>query len=565
MTLRIYPNQLLILLTSFCLNVLTSGCGVVRKPDIFSRSKSNDSRMTDSNFASFNGLGVNEKAVVITATPNIDALHIALSECHCAPEASRILLEHAAMSRRALPQALVPKIREEIRSNPLLAAVDQLPGVLGEIISSLATSDAQMATQIRAGILKTLNPTLTAVGTGTFLQNAPFRFDLFGAPSNTNVAVTASQPPTFSVAKAATLWGLVFGADDLWTASGSTTTDVGAQILEVTRTFAEWAYLLGIGGDGQPNGLGGVAFDIKLGNSQFSAPKAPTEITDDEARFISGDYTISYPRLPTVLLATKVQESWQSAPGAVTLLEQASVWRAAALAFGRMRSDKPGGFRTLFTGDSPPLSSTSPALPLIWLPAMADFLKNSFINKDTRAIYNVAKSADGAEPAEASLDALTMLGFALHDWILATRNIAQTDLAPDVKDRLSTLESKLKDPLRLAIVTILNRHTKIKHLDDQDWITFDNAQLEDHQINAAIALLVSSEQDILKGDLLKARATALFHWYIAKKLMPASDLSAANAAWILHNSKRMEVYPSAPSWIHSLSLHLESALGGYKP
>ena len=530
------------------LSVLLFSCGSASFLKSISRTKSGDGQAGEQIFTPYNGLGVDTQKISLIPSQDLDSLQLALSACHCGTHITRTLLEHESTARRALPQALVPKIREEIRSNPLLSALDALPSVLGSIISTLAANDEKMAVQIREGVLKTLTPTLSVVGTGPFLPAAPFRFDLFGTPSSLDTSPSATHPTNFSVATVASFWNLVFGADDLWSAtSNASNPDVSAQTLEVVRTFAEWAYLLGIGGDGKPNGFGGIAFDVKIGADQYTVPKPATDIPEDEGRFISGEYSISYPNIPTIKLATQVQEVWKTSSN----------------------GDNPGNFRTLFAGENPPLSMTSPGLPLIWLPAMGHFLKTSYINDKTRTIFAFAAPNDRVEQEEASLEALTMLGFALHDWILATKNIGQTDLAPEIKERIASLEAKLKDPLRLTILTILNRFTKIRTQDDWQWLTFTDEKLEDTKINSAIALMLSTEQNILRGDLLKSRGTALFNWYVAKKYMDTKDgvsvMELANAAWLLHNSRLMEKYDTSATWTHSLSATLESAIGGFKP
>lgn len=552
------------------LSVLLFSCGSASFLKSISRTKSGDGQAGEQIFTPYNGLGVDTQKISLIPSQDLDSLQLALSACHCGTHITRTLLEHESTARRALPQALVPKIREEIRSNPLLSALDALPSVLGSIISTLAANDEKMAVQIREGVLKTLTPTLSVVGTGPFLPAAPFRFDLFGTPSSPDTSPSATHPTNFSVATVASFWNLVFGADDLWSAtSNASNPDVSAQTLEVVRTFAEWAYLLGIGGDGKPNGFGGIAFDVKIGADQYTVPKPATDIPEDEGRFISGEYSISYPNIPTIKLATQVQEVWKTSSNGVPLLEQAKVWRAGALAFGRLRSDNPGNFRTLFAGENPPLSMTSPGLPLIWLPAMGHFLKTSYINDKTHTIFAFAAPNDRVEQEEASLEALIMLGFALHDWILATKNIGQTDLQPEIKERIGSLEAKLKDPLRLTILTILNRFTKIRTEDDRQWLTFIDEKLEDKKINSAIALMLSTEQNILRGDLLKSRGTALFNWYVAKKYMATKDAASvmepSTAAWLLHNSRLMEKYDTSATWTHSLSATLESAIGGFKP
>ena len=552
------------------LSFLLISCGPAKQMDGLRSAGSKDARAGDQIFSTYNGLGIDSQKITIVPNSDITGLQIALSACHCGPNISRLMFEHESTARRTLPQALTPKIREEIRKNPMLAALDGLPSILGNILTSLAASDDKMAVQIRDGVLKTLQPTLTAVGSGKFLPAAPFRFDLFGTSSELDISPSAAQKTSFTASTVATYWSLVFGADELWSAVASPTNpDVGAQTLEVVRTMAEWAYLLGIGGDGKPNGFGGIAFDIKIGPEQYAVPVPAENIAADEGRFVSGKYSITYPNIPTIKLATKIQEVWKTSSNGMPLLEQATVWRSAALAFGKLRSDNSGNFRTLFTGDNPPLSQTSPGLPLVWLPAMGHYLKNFYINQDTHKIYAYGAPSEQIEQEEASLEALTMLGFALHDWIIATRNISKTDLRPEVIEKISGLDSQLKDPLRLTILTILNRFTKKIIINDLPWLAFTDEKLEDTKINAAIALILSTEQNVLKGDLLKARGSALFHWYVAKKLMAPENgqfpVSPASTAWLLHNSRLMEKYENSPTWIHALTSNLDTALGGFNP
>lgn len=515
-----------------------------------------------SNYASFNGLGIDEHKIIASGDANLDSTLFALSGCHCGPEIAREIFERNSQNHRVLPQVLVPKIREQIQSNPLLAVLDTLPGGLGDLLASIAVNDEKMATQIRDGIKVNMAPAWTALGTSPFMETAPFRFDLFYTHSRD----TTTLPTTFSVVQLASFWNLVFGAEDLWTvdqATGTAKGDVGAQALEVTRAFAEWAYILGIGSDGKPNGMGGLAFDLKTGLANFSTPTRPADITDDEARYISGNYVISYPQNQTALQTSKVKEQWYNSAQESSLQEQATVWRAAALAFNRMRSDKSKDAKALSTGEGAPLTAESRQLPLIWLPAMATLLNNYFIDKETQKIFESTSD----KRAEATLDSLVALGFALQEWMLATKDLAGTDLPDDVKERLSGVGDRLKDPLRLTIVTILSRFVTIKKLDGADWLAFADEHLEDHQINAAIALLLSVEQSVLSGDLLKSRSKALFHWYVAQKLMTeaSSTLSVSTTAWLLHNTRLMEQYPDSPSWIHTLGVHLDTAVGDYVP
>ena len=267
--------------------------------------------------------------------------------------------------------------------------------------------------------------------------------------------------------------------------------DHGLQLLETTRVIAEWAYMAGIGSDGAPDGYGGLAASIEQPAGTMAQPENPETASDSWGIYSSGNYTVGYPNASSLDLATRVKEMWSVEADGVSLEEQAMVSRSAAIAFAKMRADRLGDAESLFSNPDGALTPSMAKLPLVWLPAMATMLTQKYLDKETLTILEYAFPKEGQQ-RKASLRSLLRAAQAIHEWRLATKDIAGANLSESLNKRLAPLTQDLVMPLQLITRTILNRFTAINTTNGEIWVmpTKEDGSIETDA--AVIAELIST-------------------------------------------------------------------------
>ncbi|NBQ52681.1 MAG: hypothetical protein EBU49_03755 [Proteobacteria bacterium] len=251
--------------------------------------------------------------------------------------------------------------------------------------------------------------------------------------------------------------------------------DHGLQLLNTALVLSEWSYLYGLdvaSKDGTP--YGGLTFqaDKNSPSNLYGLEMAPFDPRKDTSgmRFVSGAYTIEYPAVDSLEMATEVQESWGRAAGTVTLDEQALVWRAAARAMARLRPaarTKTAGLYANGTGIFPADAHTA---SLLFLPGMDLLLDGPFFSTAAQSVRdeaNFARRDDGTfDPSgypdigkpvfnEPRVLGLARLSSALSEWVGQVASLDDLQLDETTAGRLQVAHKRLRDPVRLALVVMM--------------------------------------------------------------------------------------------------------------
>jgi hypothetical protein len=469
-----------------------------------------------------------------------DQLLLAAVDCDCGRSIVSKYLQEKVSKRGVLPQILVPQIREEVSKDSKLQILNKLPLGLGQPLKSFFASDDKIASEVRGALTRKLSNSLSRLGGTKLAQRFPFRFDLF-----------RGQKGQMSSQEQVVYWNVVLDKPGLWSDQPPVDgIDHGLQLLETMRTAAEWAYIFGLGGDGKPNGFGGLASDIKQGHGKLVIPYDPSSAPAGAGMFFSGDFEVSYESGMAVDQATKVKESWSFKPSDVPLLEQARLWKAAATAFNNFRVDRSKNTSVLFRSQDGALSKGVEKLPLVWLGGMSEILEKNYINADTRL---VKQNAFGVSQ-DADLESLLAMGEALHQWREATKNSESLDLDKDLKNKLLEAPEKLLKPLRLAIQTILSKHTYIQSNPSLKFYvgsSKDEKPADARLAARVIRFLATVEQGDLSSPELKNKIMSLVssHAPLWSSRNPVDRASAIEAYLALYQVKQ---YVDAPDWVPKL-------------
>ncbi|MCX6124693.1 MAG: hypothetical protein NTV34_08085 [Proteobacteria bacterium] len=491
---------------------------------------------------SWNGDGVDNFAPQISSSGDAQSLLMALSGCDCAPTAAAALLTASAVKRGILPQVFVPQIRETITSDSKLQILLKLPSGLQNTLKSWLASDSKIASEIRTGISGKLNKSLGNFGGTTLSNRSAFRLDLFSA--------FGTDQSSFKMADQAARWNLVMGGRNLWTGGAPLDgVDHGLQLLETMRVAAEWAYIAGLSGSGKPGGFGGLALDVRTGNKNLVAPYDPTTAPKEAGLFASGVFTISYANASAVDMATKIKEKWVYQADEVTLLDQARLWRSAALAFRNFRGDLSKNASAILGVKDGALSSAMQQLPLLWLPGMGQLLEKKFINIGSRLIL---KTAFGAE-APADLETLLTMADAIQEWRSATSNLATSGLSPAVTEKLKGVPQKLLVPLQLTVQSIISKHTFVQDGNDVKLFVGSNGQVADPRLSAiAIRILGNLEQNGLNSEELKAKVFSLFASHAPSWAAQQAGVDAPTMIEEYRAAAMIAKYQDAQEWMRLL-------------
>ena len=517
-------------------------------------------------FANWKGEGIdsiNPVSMKASADPEI---MMALSACECAPGLNAKFFAISALTQGVLPQVLVPQVRQKIATDSTLDMLNSLPPGLGNLMAGLFATDDKIYTSVRDGLQETLSKSLASSGNTNLSARMPFRLDLF----TTAVIAPSGFPIAFDVKSQAARWNMVMSTNAMWKkAMPVDGVDHGLQLLETIRVIAEWAYLAGIGSDGAPDGFGGLAASLDQPAGTIAKPENPETASDSWAIYTSGKFSVGYPNASSVDLATRVKEKWAVDADGVSLEEQAIMWRSAALAFAKMRSDRLGAAESLFSNPDGALSASMAKLPLVWLPAMGTMLTTKYLNKDTLDIMEYAFPKEGQQ-RKATLRSLLRAAQAIQEWRLATTDIAKANLSESLNRRLTPLPDDLIMPLQLIARNILNQFTSVQVQNGETWVT---PIREDGSLETDVALiaemivtLASLDQALFASPDLRDRLISLYHWHGKNILLPKlSGIDSIPPAEILWNVKAAEVmtqYPNAAPWISNLKNRLRSAAVG---
>lgn len=518
-------------------------------------------------FATWDGKGSESIKPTIGPAKSSVNLLMALSACECAEAMTGRIFTQNAMTKGVLPQVLVPKIREKIATDSSLAILSQLPPGLNGLMKSLFANEDKIYSSVRDGIQDSLNQSLASMGGTSLSRRIPFRLDLF----TSSVYTPSGYPVTFEISEQAARWNHVMSVPAMWKQTQPVDGyDHGVQLLETMRVAAEWAYLSGIGATGEPDGYGGLASNVIDGPSKMSRPQNPETASDSWAIFASGKFSIAYPYASSVDMATRIREKWSSAPNTVSLEEQAMIWRAAALAFSKMRPDRLGRASAIFSAPGGALGFSTAKLPLVWLPALGVLLEQKFINVQAQTIQEYAYPTAGKNQ-NAKLKSLLIAAQAIQEWRLATTDINKAGFPEEIRKRLLTVPKDLELPLQFIARSILNSHTTMR--EDNFGISV-TANKDDGSVEsdpAVVAQMVATlgwlEQVALTGPTLKDRVLSLYQWHVRKNLVATNNAGVMDAESVLWNLRAAEVmsnYKDAPPWITKLRDNLRTVVANWR-
>jgi hypothetical protein len=574
MNLHALKNRLsMILMASGCL--FLGGC-IFPKPEFLASQKRGvELKPQDKQISSFRLKGsplngqVQQKireALKSTRIANIDSQALwAISNCQCVRNVTSKVLKNYATYPGALPQLLVPQIRQEIAEDSKLKALLQLENKLptiGALLQNMFASDAKIAQSIRDGIDQKLDDALVD---GTELKkNLDYRFDFFAHVKNRN-DLQKLQPGQHiqrqvSFDHSASLWALIWGIPAMWNGeSPIANKDHGLQLLHSMRSLAEWQYIMGLEVDstsGRPHG--GLTFDPSgaLGNLAAFDPRT---LPDDVYRVFGGEYQVSYSSAGAIDLALSGFEQWRRLPNPVNLNEQSRLAVAAALAFKRMRPENRQYVKKLFgSAEVAIFPEESAQLPLIFLSGYGGLLANHFVDPKTRQIFETSKGA--SERQSASLLSLARMARATNMWNQETKSVGGGNFDPAIRQRLIEGSQELLDASQLAIQAILANHISTEALNSPESglalvMDLNSQQIPSLEVSAEVlSTLVELERKIDGSPLLKRRILELFHWFAAVYLSELNNqpMTIQGVLWthsLFDQMLQDKDYESQISWI----------------
>jgi hypothetical protein len=472
--------------------------------------------------------------------------------------ASKLALKNAT-DKGILPQILAPSVRSEIASNSMLGFLQNLPPILASSLLDQFASDTALMEKIRSSLMEKINRGLASFGGSTLAARVPFQFDHFvRSTPNSN---------SFSAPLQAAYWNLAWSQDGLWTgAQPLDGVDHGLQLVNILRTLSEWSYIYGINGEGAPAPFGGL---MKKWSEGSLAPSNPVAISDPsiESMVFTGEFSVSVPAgLSALNLATQGGEVWRSNAKSVPLLSQASIWLAAAKAFGRMRADRRANANGLFKGGTPLLTAGAAKLPLLFLKNMAKMLDGPFIDESTQKIFKEACSSQNCQTADAK--SVARLVEALSEWIRALDNARASGLEAGDAEKINAGIPSLKKALQLAMRTLSGELTSDVFSPSGHWLTvavsseYGNAP---GSVSAeVIGTMAEVERNTLNSPLLKLRIISLANGHA--KIFFGSKGSLGSKEEILWNARMIrELEPlnsgTALPWLPAAKAAFKRALG----
>lgn len=471
---------------------------------------------------------------------------LALAGCDCAPALLASVAKRLAPAKGTLPQVLMPPIREQIRTDESLKTLLSLPLGLGGLLAGAFANDEKIAAKVREGLTEKLNK---APGGSRLAASVPFRFD--GFPS-----LRSGGTPQMTIADATPRWLLVLSRGGLWDgAQPAAFGDHGWQMMESMRLLVEWKYLFGL--DPRPDGgvYGGLTIDPSA-DTQALGPFDPR--TDDGARIVSGAYAFTVDGDTAIDLALNGREKWSHTESPITLGEQALIWRAAAMAFHRLRPENRVKVTSLFSGSDPIFPDNAHNLPMAFLPGVKALLDGEIVDRDSRVI----RGAVGKAPSRASLQDLVRMAGALGAWVEELSELSDSGLDAATKDKVKDAPTDMTLAVQLAVQTILKDHVTVSGEHGLALVEKDD-QPSPALIAETLTTLVDLEATLLDSPLLESNILGLYHWYVGDVLTQAetSQWTAADVLWGLSAINRAETLPGADglSWLPDAKAVLQKA------
>jgi hypothetical protein len=501
----------------------------------------------------------------------------ALANCQCARRTIAQLLTQLSTTPAALPQVLVPTVRQEIVNNPQLKTLQNLGGI-GTLLQRLFANDNRISESVRKGLVDKMNRALPG---GTRLSSVvPFRFDLFPSLIATPDAATQTLGRRLDISEQASIWALVFAMHPMWQGGvpihGS---DHGLQLLQTARTLAEWQYIYGL--EEVPNApgrhYGGLTVDLRQFPNGAIGAFDPRKAGPNVQRLMSGRYQVSYQDTGAVELATSVQETWVRESAIPSLDEQARLAAATAMAFERLRPERRGNMATLFgpEGSNAMFPDDAHQIALIHLSAFGESLSGGFIDEATRDIFANLQFA-GANKQAASPLTLARLSRALALWSRATENVANARLDAKTASQLSSSSGDLKKASQAALQAILAKHFRVGAAGSPPEalaiVINENTKALPSMGEAAeiLATLIFLEQEFYRSPLLVERLTHLVHWFAAVYLRPLpNQLQSQSPATMIWTARMLQLASqhaqinSKISWLSEFSSTFSSAISAW--
>ncbi len=386
------------------------------------------------------------QAIVNASLDGEDA--IALAVCRCERDFRSEWWASMLESRGALHESLMPEVRMEIRTNGELQELLKMPEGIRDVLKVFFANDTEISDKVRTGVLGKiavwLRPTFQPVkAAGRFV------YDGFARLIDRNVQSTPVSS-SFSTMEQAQRWLLIGSALH----DGIGLNDTASQV-SLMKTLSEWRYLFGLMRDDQNRVIGGLTLDANRPNSNALLPFDP-RVQTSYVGMISGDYSVFYPTVQAVDLATSVNEIWTNHRSVTTLKEQALLWEAAAEFYDALRPSQRAVFlKENINQDTIPANAHQ--LALLWISNLESLLDGPFIDRDARKIYKHANfhgnRSDFTTPDHAELAALVR---ALSKWtrLLADAAVDMDD--PEMQTKMLDGMDSLKNALRLSLQILMS-------------------------------------------------------------------------------------------------------------
>jgi hypothetical protein len=509
----------------------------------------------------------------------------AAAHCQCSPAFSGIYLDGLMKAQGALPQILVPSIREEIRNQPLLKTLLAVtPGSnFGASIASFFLKDSRINTEIRKGLNTKVNGSVS--GGSTAVNDLELQFNLFPSGTENVGNSSAFAPKTVQLSSQASKWAHVLSLDSLWVAGKSPIgfKDHGLQMLATAATLSEWLYAFGLEKSADGASVGGLAFDPAIG---MNAPLGAFDPrTSNGSGILSGSYSVSFPETKKIDQAINAREKWQRIPAPVLLDEQARIWLSAALAFERLRPSN-RSVTQMYKASGGMLPDDAHLLPLSFLPGMGVLLDGGFIDTKALSIRDQARipgdNSNLSGDRVASLQSLARLTRALTVWTINLENIERDQITEPTLSKIKSSLPKLKDALRLSVQMILDNYISTK-LGTSKLRGIGMVESLTHPVKPSIEVaaevlyaLTEAELQVFKGlgqqtDYSK-KLIGLHHWFAAEFLddLISSQNSAQPPAtavfWtfaaLQSLAKLPAEYTQAP-WLNDAIINLNTAVSSW--
>jgi hypothetical protein len=578
-----YPGNLtkIKLAAALLATILIGGC-IAKRKETKSHSALSFKRYEENPFtqnAAFKKTLLNALESTTTKSLTVDALW-SLSRCQCAYEFAGQYLNDQSRSVGVLPQALVPAIREEVLSDkflkPLLSAQNGAFGPIADFLIKTLAKDDKIAGRIRDDYHKKLT---NSIHGGTQLKNMmSFSADLFAPISALTLPASTSS---FRVSEQASRWALIFATPHMWDHNAYPRpigfSDYGLQLFETAKALSSWSYVFGLDSTQSGKVYGGLTLDPIAGAA--GGLKTFKGAKESQPRIFSGTYTIGYPKDTSVNLASKIQESWDHSREPVTLDEQARLWAAAALAYGRLKpSARTRDTNKMLASNGGLFPDNVHELTLSFLPGLGALLDGPLIDAKAQLVFaQTSLPIGGTSQKLADMRTLSRLAFALSIWVDQSANITLDKLTPALTKSIQAALVKLKDALRLSIQAIISQHVDyVGSGSDYRIILVTDAASKTRppltEVAEVLATMAAIEQTTLTSESgtptdWQLKIIGLYHWFVADYLAPLASgsgdvLDASAVFWTYRAIGNLSNYDQSLSqapWLADLKSSLENA------